>query len=568
MHAAFPNYWRTAAADTVEYPEPIEVIHDNNIKFLDRGAGTPDYQTVKYAKLLHVSNVVLAPEGERITDYPMMKKTVPETQEKGPIERPVVDCKNDRDIPFSGEIKFGAVSGLSNAQEISIQSENDTTALDFDFVEMASAFPGIEFSCDNKVTIDLVHADKLTEDGGYDPRNCYSITVIRLHCEAGRYRFEAFEPYGVRYMRVIVRGAKSFVLHDVFMRRCQYPDLKGGTFLCSNNDLNRIYDAARVNLRLNTFDNFMDCPGRERGGWAMDSFWTARAARLLFGDTKVERAHLENFLADSLSKYFPDFLPACYPAQEGCCIQNWTIFIGLELYEYYRRTADLEFCRDRAGQVEKMIGTLSKYENKHGLLEELPEIIYVDGTTASHDLYNRPISTATNAMYAVMLQRLGEIYNREDWIAKADKILDIVKEVCIIPDTDDFGHFVPDAFAIDDAGNITKGKYSSESAQYVYMWLDIIDRDKLPGMFRMMFEEFGANPVIPFSNSAAYVLQAEAFVGTGIRFEVLHKFGEYAKLLNEMTKIYIYMIDNGPGTMWEGLAFQKLPGSQHTRRSR
>jgi len=262
-------HWRTAAADTVEYPEPIEVIHDNNIKFLDRGAGTPDYQTVKYAKLLHVSNVVLAPEGERITDYPMMKKTVPETQEKGPIERPVVDCKNDRDIPFSGEIKFGAVSGLSNAQEISIQSENDTTALDFDFVEMASAFPGIEFSCDNKVTIDLVHADKLTEDGGYDPRNCYSITVIRLHCEAGRYRFEAFEPYGVRYMRVIVRGAKSFVLHDVFMRRCQYPDLKGGTFLCSNNDLNRIYDAARVNLRLNTFDNFMDCPGRERGGWAM-----------------------------------------------------------------------------------------------------------------------------------------------------------------------------------------------------------------------------------------------------------------------------------------------------------
>jgi len=165
-------------------------------------------------------------------------------------------------MPFSGRIEFGAASGPTNAQEITVRANTATTALDFDFVEMASAFPGLDFTCDRGVTIDLVHADKLTESGEFDPRNCYSITVIRLHCEAGRYRFEAFEPYGVRYLRVIVRGTSSFTLHDVFMRRCQYPDLKGGSFLCSDSGLNRIFDAAKLNLRMNTFDTFLDCPGR------------------------------------------------------------------------------------------------------------------------------------------------------------------------------------------------------------------------------------------------------------------------------------------------------------------
>ena len=118
--------------------------------------------------------------------------------------------------------------------------------------------------------------------------------VVRLYCPHGRTRLESFEPYCVRYLRVVVRRARAFTLHDVFLRRYQYPDLQGGTFLCSDGKLNRIYEAARLTLRANTVDVFLDTPGRERGGWLCDSFWTARAARLMFGDTRVERAMLEN----------------------------------------------------------------------------------------------------------------------------------------------------------------------------------------------------------------------------------------------------------------------------------
>lgn len=547
--------WRTldqAAFAALALPQlPVETIPDP-LTFLERGAGMPDYQTVKYARIINVSSVAPAVGTNRISGVPMMVRTIPETPEQGPIERPVVDCKNDRDIPFSGQLVRGEVSGPTNAQALEVFNDHGTTAVDFDFVEMASAFPGLEFTADHPLTVDLIHVDKLTPEGNFDPLNCHSITVIRLHCDAGRYRFEAFEPYGVRYLRVIVRGAKHFTLHDVFLRRCQYPDLKGGSFLCNDSALNRIYDAARLGLRMNTFDDFMDCPGRERGGWASDSFWTARAARLLYGDTKVERAHLENFLADSLGKYFPDNLPACYPAQENCCIQNWTLFLGLELYEYYRRTADRDFLRDRAVQVDRLVGTLSRYENKFGLLEDLPEIIYVDGTTASNDLYNRPISTATNALYAEMLRRLGQIYGRDDWIAKAGTILTVIRKVCDIKDTTEAGNFVPDAFAMDAAGTITPGKYSSEAAHYFYLWLGLIGRATLPGFYAMLLNEFGSAPVVPYSNETRFKLRADSLVGTGIRFEVLHQNGEVPRLLGEMTRLYTYMLDHGPGTLWEG----------------
>ena len=73
--------------------------------------------------------------------------------------------------------------------------------------------------------------------------------VVRLYCPHGRTRLESFEPYCVRYLRVIVRRARAFTLHDVFLRRYQYPDLQGGTFLCSDGKLNRIYEAARLTLR-------------------------------------------------------------------------------------------------------------------------------------------------------------------------------------------------------------------------------------------------------------------------------------------------------------------------------
>ena len=530
------------------------------MNLLPRGALDPDFQLVGYQSLDQVSSVFTPPAGEWTKTVRIMTNTPKELIAGGLADRPVLQCLNDQFGPFRGEIQLAAGQGMNHAQEISVSmaedaaiTKDDGVALDFDFHSMTSGFPSLEFTCASPAVLDMIPIDKLTLDGGFDPRTCYTTTVIRLNCPPGHYRFEAFEPYGVRYMRVIVRGARRFTLQAVYLRRCQYPDLKGGSFLCSDSALNRIYDAARVALVINTLDNFMDCPGRERGAWAMDSFWTGRAARLLFGECSAERAHLENYLAPSIRKYF-DLLPGCYPAGEACFIHNWTIFLGLQLAEYYRRTADLAFLRQHEDGINWLVGTLSRYENAFGLLENLDQLVYVDGTTCGKDEYNLPISTGTNAAYAWLLRQLGEILGKDDWIGKAKAIWSVIEKVCAVPDAFEMATLVPDAFAMDGQGRITPGRYSSEAAQYLYMWLGITRRETLPVYFQQMFDQFGASPAVPFNTNRRFYIAADMPVGTAMRFEALYAGGEYQKLYDEITRIFTYMIEHGPGTLWEGWA--------------
>ena len=268
-------------------------------------------------------------------------------------EDPVAECEYDREIPFRGTARPSA-GGNGGFVELHVESSEDSTALTYDFGELSSSFVGVEVSLPAGGAVDLVHADRIGDDGTIDPHGCASRCVVRLYCPRGRTRLESFEPYCVRYLRVIVRRARAFTLHDVFLRRYQYPDLVGGTFLCSDGKLNRIYEAARLTLRANTVDVFLDTPGRERGGWLCDSFWTARAARLMFGDTRVERAMLENFLAPTVARHFDGYSPAVYSDHFAAMPVRFEILAANGEHERLLREARYLYCR----MVDEGPGTL------------------------------------------------------------------------------------------------------------------------------------------------------------------------------------------------------------------
>ncbi|HBP38980.1 MAG TPA: hypothetical protein DD640_09640 [Clostridiales bacterium] len=141
-----------------------------------------------------------------------------------------------------------------------------------------------------------------------------------------------------------------------------------------------------------------------------------------------------------------------------------------------------------------------------------------------------------------------------EWTAKADAIWSVIEKVCAVPDAFEMANLVPDAFAMDGQGRITPGKYSSEAAQYLYMWLGITRREALPNYFRQMFDHFGARPSVPLNTNRRFYISADLPVGTAMRFEALYASGEYRKLYDEITYIFTYMLEHGPGTLWEGWA--------------
>ena len=90
--------------------------------------------------------------------------------------------------------------------------------------------------------------------------------------------------------------------------------------------LNRLFAAGGETFRQNALDIFMDCPSRERAGWLCDSFFTARVAKDLCGDTRSRRISSRTSSLPPKFAFLPDgMLPMCYPADhnDGVFIPNW-----------------------------------------------------------------------------------------------------------------------------------------------------------------------------------------------------------------------------------------------------
>ena len=258
-------------------------------KLFPRGMDFPDLSFVTPPRLLATADIYQNPSKEvpeftwyETADYGKWLNS-------GAVERPAVEDHKTVDCAFTGKLISGNV-------DLIVDSLQHPAALDYDFGTLASGFLGVQFTCTEPITLDLVHGDRLDARGWLDPRNCGSNCVVRLHAKPGRYRFESFEPYCVRYVRLIIRGKGTITLHELFLRSYQFLDIPAGSFACDDGSLNRIYESARLTLRANMLDVFMDCPGRERAGWLCDSLWAGRAARMMLNDSGVERAMLENFL--------------------------------------------------------------------------------------------------------------------------------------------------------------------------------------------------------------------------------------------------------------------------------
>ena len=129
-------------------------------------------------------------------------------------------------------------------------------------------------------TLTIVHSEALTPDGTDVQNDCHDTfltterpvpfqtdTVVSAGDGA------AFEPRhstkGFRYVRI--DGHPGPLSADALTSIAVRNDLPAiGSFTCSNQDLNRLHEAAEWSLLTNCCDIPTDCPTRERAGWTGD----------------------------------------------------------------------------------------------------------------------------------------------------------------------------------------------------------------------------------------------------------------------------------------------------------
>ena len=419
----------------------------------------------------------------------------------------------------------------------------------YDLKQLQTGFIDLDFESETGGTVDVVYADRIEPDGEISSRIGYT-SAIRVNCGPGRIRFTSFEVYAMRYIKVIIRCAGKCTLNSIGVLTYTTPDTCGGTFLCSDENVNRIYEAARRTLIMNTLDVFMDCPDRERSGWLCDSLWTARAARMMLADSSVERAMIENFLFHPSEECFRAFFPACYPAcgdWRNGILTTWSFWLVIEIGEYYARTGDRELIDRFEPRLLEFFDGVESLCGEHGLYET-KSVVFIDWSTSNDADHVSPVSSAANVLYACALETIDRLYGNEKAAARAKRIREILKEKVVDRGGYDPRYIMHDSLEYRD-GKLRGKPYYSEAAQYTMLWGGLFTEEECEGLIDAVVNELGPCPARkpPTLDIGA----ANMFIGLCIRLDMLSKLGKHETMFKEIRYLCDGMIKEGPGTLWE-----------------
>lgn len=357
------------------------------------------------------------------------------------------------------------------------------------------------------------------------------------------YELQTFECYTMKYIGVLVRKGEVEV-RNIALREYSYPEYEATTFNSADEELNKIFEAAKNTYRQNTVDTFMDCPSRERAGWLSDSYFTGQASLLMSGSGKAEQLYLKNF---AMAKYFPEMpygmLPHNYPGEAKGFIPQWAMWYVLELKEYLERYADdKEFYRTT---VYDLLAWFKQYETADGLLGKTPGWGFIEWSLANEMIGDYDLSYPTNMLYARMLSDIGEMYGDKALLEQSKAIKDYVRENAF-----DGVHFV-DGAVYDESGKLVNMGEMSEACQHYAMAFGIADRNdkRFDKFYDLIFNVYG------FGRRAEGKIMPEvtfgsAFIGYVVRYNALAEMREYDCLIKDIKELYGPMADI-TGTLWE-----------------
>ena len=390
-----------------------------------------------------------------------------------------------------------------------------------------------------------VFSEKLPETGVPDPGSDSCASEVCWRLQGGRsYTLTSFEPYTYRYIQVISLQAGAEI-RDV-AQLCEHYPAAGlrDPLHPADPALKAIYDAAVETFRQNATDIFMDCPSRERAGWLCDSYFTSRTEWALTGESRINRAFLENFLMEERFPHLPaGVLPMCYPSDhyDGVYIPNWAMWYLLQLADHTRRTGDTALADMAKEKMYALARFFVRFENEYGLLEKLERWVFVEWSAAND--YVQDVNFPTNMLYAKFLADLGELYGDPAFTERSARLKETIRNMAFSG-----GWFIDNALR--ENGELKLTSHHTETAQYYAFFTGVASPETHPALYRLLLERFG--PVRDPNTEYTDVPVSNAFIGNYLRLEILFRQGEYARLTEEIKAFFLPMAQ-ATGTLWENM---------------
>ena len=174
-------------------------------------------------------------------------------------------------------------------------------------------------------------------------------------------------PLSKAFRFVNVTTDKSVTVDSVSVMY-EYSDVRDkGSFICSDEQINKIYDVAKYTLHLNTREFFIDGIKRDRWIWSGDAYQSYLMNYYLFFDKPtVKRTLFALRGKDPVTSHINT-------------IMDYTFYWFLGIYDYYLYTGDKNFLVQLYPRMQTMMEYVLGRRNKDGLLEGLPgDWIFID----------------------------------------------------------------------------------------------------------------------------------------------------------------------------------------------
>jgi alpha-L-rhamnosidase len=366
-----------------------------------------------------------------------------------------------------------------------------------------------------------------------------TINLLAWDLTPGDYVLESFEAYTWQHLRLALTTG-DLTVSAVEQRAYESP----ARLAAPSPDLAlaAIQRAALSTFRQNTVDVFMDCPSRERAGWLADSFFIARAAQALGYPITAETAFLENFLhaPDPFFGLPPGMFPMCYPSDHyhPNFIPQWSLWLVLQLGDYQNRGGDPALLAAFEPRLHRLFTCLDRHLNSQGLLEKLPGWNFVEWSKAN-DL-THDVNFPTQFLYAAALRTAGNLYADPALLARADTL---ARTALTLSRPPGHGWFRDRALRQSD-GTLLVTPDSTAIAQYSPFFFGLITREQEPALWQTLVTDLGPGQAHP------EVHPANLLFGWIMRFDLLHRAGEHARLQAELKTLFGPMAAR-TGTLWE-----------------
>lgn len=245
--------------------------------------------------------------------------------------------------------------------------------------------------------------------------------IDRITARPPEWMWTNAERRAFRYVRIIVSDCRSPLLVDyVGLQSVGYPVDNRGSFRCSDEMLNHIWETGRHTARLCMQECHEDGIKRDRKVWIGDLRVQALSSYYAFGDYELARLDLMRFAANQL----PDgAVPATGPEPSTLILPDYCAYWVSAVWEHYLHSGDAETLRLLYPHVRRQMAWFERHLDRDSLIEKADrpgwwcfidwaDVDRHDRVTALQAAYHEALASAERIAQALGDDRSADRYNQ------------------------------------------------------------------------------------------------------------------------------------------------------------